>query len=89
MKKLDPDQIKELKVLYYEGMSTNRLSERFRVSVASVYNYLGKGPKRGRHKLNPRDVINILAEPENKSLRELGMKYGVSHEMIRKIRSEG
>lgn len=85
-KKLDAHQIKKLKMEYYQGVNVPQLAEMFNISTQSVYNYLKGGPKRKHRRLTSDDVLRIMAEPSDKSVRQIAENYPVSYETIRKIR---
>ena len=88
-KKLNLDELKSLRVEYYNGTSVVMLAEKFGVSTPSIYNYLKDSPKRNHRKLTPTDVVLILSESPELSTRGIAKKYNVSHETIRRIRKGG
>tara|TARA_R100000951_G_scaffold94307_3_gene83028 strand:+ start:3133 stop:3411 length:279 start_codon:yes stop_codon:yes gene_type:complete len=88
-KKLNPDQVKEMKIKYYNGDSVEILGNLFDLSVASVYNYLKDSPSRPHRKLTTDQVIEILATTPDQSHRQVAKRFGVSHETIRKVRKKG
>ena len=88
-KKLTDDQVKGLKINYYKGASVVDLASQYKLSTATIYNYLKGGPSRKHRKLTTAQVLSIIAEPQELSSRKLKEKYKVSHETIRRIRRGG
>ena len=90
MKKSELAKQKEICLAYNEQkMTAKAIAEKTELPLAKVYRLLKGATKTiaGSTRFSQETKQAIIANAENKSLRELAAQYGASHEWIRKIQA--
>jgi DNA-binding CsgD family transcriptional regulator len=85
---LDDLETAQLKSDYVSGKGRDWLANKYGISVSGVYKHLKGFQKIQRFALTPQQMIDVLSMTEE-THAELGRRFKVSHETIKKIRKRG